>query len=92
MTFAAVPALETGGFAQWSTVARAPVYDPRDVPVDGKAGAMLGMSMTEKTGGSDVRSNTTLAMPLSGRGDGAFALRGHKWWVTAAAAAPRAGK
>lgn len=82
MTFAGVPALEAGGLARWAALARTPVYDPRDVPTEDKAGAMLGMSMTEKTGGSDVRSNTTTAAPLPGSSDsGAYSLRGHKWCV-----------
>ena len=80
--FSCVPALEAGGLQKWATLARTPVYDPRDVPTEDKTSAMFGMSMTEKSGGSDVRSNTTTATGLrggEGEGGGAFALRGHKW-------------
>ena len=53
-------------------------YDGRLVP--GKAGALFGMAMTEKQGGSDVRANTTVALPT---GDGHYALTGHKWFCSA---------
>jgi hypothetical protein len=61
-------------------------YDPRDVPVSEKKGATIGMSMTEKQGGSDVRANTTTAVPLvDGRvGPGeAYRIHGHKWFTSA---------
>ncbi len=59
-------------------------YDPRDVPVQDKASVWLGMGMTEKQGGSDVRANTTVATPTGagGRG-GEYLLRGHKWFFSA---------
>lgn len=59
-------------------------YDPRDAPVAGKASMWLGMGMTEKQGGSDVRANTTMARPVAagGRG-GEYLLRGHKWFFSA---------
>lgn len=59
-------------------------YDPRDLPVADKASMWLGMGMTEKQGGSDVRANTTVAMPVhaGGRG-GEYLLRGHKWFFSA---------
>lgn len=44
--------------------ATTPVYDSRDVPISEKQGITMGMSMTEKQGGSDVRTNTTFAIPL----------------------------
>ncbi len=53
-------------------------YDGRLIP--GKPGAVLGMAMTEKQGGSDVRANTTRAVPLGG---GRYALTGHKWFCSA---------
>lgn len=56
-------------------------YDPRNLPVEQKTGATIGMSMTEKQGGSDVRANTTMAVPVvSGEvGQGkAYHLTGHK--------------
>ncbi|MUG03809.1 DNA alkylation response protein, partial [Bacillus tequilensis] len=59
--------------------AAAPHYDPREVPAVEKAGITLGMGMTEKQGGSDVRANTTRATP-----DGtAWRLVGHKWFFSA---------
>jgi len=53
-------------------------YDERLVA--GKPGAVFGMAMTEKQGGSDVRANTTRAVPL---GEGTYALTGHKWFCSA---------
>lgn len=61
-------------------------YDPRSAPVDSKPGVTIGMSMTEKQGGSDVRANTTMATPVdpSKRGIGAgYHLVGHKWFTSA---------
>ncbi len=59
-------------------------YDPRDVPVHEKASIWVGMGMTEKQGGSDVRANTTVATPVAGGGRGAeYLLRGHKWFFSA---------
>src|SRR6185437_6877913 len=55
-------------------------YDPRDVPVADKAGITLGMGMTEKQGGSDVRANTTRAEPIDGE---RYRLIGHKWFFSA---------
>ncbi|CAN0617439.1 putative acyl-CoA dehydrogenase AidB [Burkholderia multivorans] len=59
-------------------------YDPRDVPVSAKRSIWLGMGMTEKQGGSDVRANATRATPAGpgGRG-GEYLLRGHKWFFSA---------
>jgi len=90
MTYAATPALraaEVPSVAEaWLPRLRARVYDPRDVPLDQKAGCVVGMSMTEKQGGSDVRSNTTVATPVhAGRaGPGEqYTLIGHKWFTSA---------
>ncbi|MEJ1094966.1 MULTISPECIES: acyl-CoA dehydrogenase family protein [unclassified Pseudoxanthomonas] len=82
MTHAAVPVLrrETA-LREWADKAAAPVYDPRDIPIAEKAGVTLGMGMTEKQGGSDVRSNTTVATPLAREGE--YALTGHKWFFSA---------
>ncbi|MBO0902729.1 acyl-CoA dehydrogenase family protein [Jiella sonneratiae] len=55
-------------------------YDPGIKPASEKAGVTLGMGMTEKQGGTDVRANTTRAVP---RGDGTFAVTGHKWFMSA---------
>ncbi|MFI8718453.1 isovaleryl-CoA dehydrogenase [Stenotrophomonas sp. NPDC077464] len=81
MTHAAVAVLRQDPLlAEWADKAAAPVYDPRDVPMADKAGITLGMGMTEKQGGSDVRSNTTRAEL---REDGSYALVGHKWFFSA---------
>jgi putative acyl-CoA dehydrogenase len=81
MTHAAVAVLRQDPLlAEWAEKAAAPVYDPRDVPMADKAGITLGMGMTEKQGGSDVRSNTTRAEL---RDDGSYALVGHKWFFSA---------
>jgi putative acyl-CoA dehydrogenase len=82
MTHAAVPALRREpALAEWADKAAAPQYDPREVPIGDKAGVTVGMGMTEKQGGSDVRANTTRATPLSI--DGEYALTGHKWFFSA---------
>ncbi|MET4679227.1 isovaleryl-CoA dehydrogenase [Stenotrophomonas rhizophila] len=81
MTHAAVAVLrQDPSLAVWAEKAAAPHYDPRDVPIADKAGITLGMGMTEKQGGSDVRSNTTRAEPQA---DGGYALVGHKWFFSA---------
>ncbi len=87
MTFAAVPALRTTPAlaAQWVPKITARHYDPRNVPDAQKAGLTIGMAMTEKQGGSDVRANTTRAYPVgaaSGPG-AAYELVGHKFFVSA---------
>jgi putative acyl-CoA dehydrogenase len=82
MTHAAVPVLRREpSLGDWADKAAAPHYDPRDVAIADKAGITLGMGMTEKQGGSDVRGNTTIATPSSG-GD-VYALVGHKWFFSA---------
>ncbi|NDZ82875.1 DNA alkylation response protein [Streptomyces sp. SID10853] len=59
-------------------------YDPRLIAPGRKAGLTFGMGMTEKQGGSDVRSNTTRAVPLPSDPDGrAHLLTGHKWFFSA---------
>ena len=82
MTFAAVPALlaEPGVAAEWLPRILSGAYDPRMRPAGCKGGATIGMAMTEKQGGSDVRTNTTTATP---DGDGAYVLHGHKWFCSA---------
>ena len=78
MTFAAVPALGGLGVGAAAVVAR--TYDGSLRPAD-KAGATCGMAMTEKQGGSDVRANTTVAVPLGVEGE--YSLTGHKWFCSA---------
>src|SRR5208282_379971 len=72
MTFAATPCLklEPGLADEWLPKIQARVYDPRNVPADQKQGVTIGMAMTEKQGGSDVRANTTRAIPVGAEGGG----------------------
>jgi len=86
MSHAAVPALrvDEGVAAEWLPGLLASRYDSRLIPAPGKAGLTIGMAMTEKQGGSDVRANTTRAMALSEPGSGQiYRLRGHKWFCSA---------
>src|SRR6202012_388377 len=70
--------------AQWLPKIQARIYDPRNVPADQKQGVTIGMAMTEKQGGSDVRANTTRAIPVGVEGPGqAYELVGHKFFVSA---------
>ncbi|WP_133500442.1 isovaleryl-CoA dehydrogenase [Cognatilysobacter terrigena] len=81
MTHAAVPVLRREPtLREWADKAAAPHYDAREVPIADKRGVTLGMGMTEKQGGSDVRSNATTATPQA---DGSYALVGHKWFFSA---------
>ena len=81
MTYAAVPALaaDPALAAAWVPRVLAARYDPAARPAAEKAGATIGMAMTEKQGGSDVRANTTRAEP---DGEG-WRLVGHKWFCSA---------
>jgi putative acyl-CoA dehydrogenase len=86
MTYSAVPALRAQPelAEEWEPRLRSNEYDPRLVKADEKAGCLSGMAMTEKQGGSDVRANTTIAVPLNGGGPGAeYELTGHKWFCSA---------
>ncbi len=68
---------------EWEPRILSSEYDPRDVPATQKSGALAGMGMTEKQGGSDVRANTTVARPLDGGGPGAeYEITGHKWFFS----------
>ncbi|WP_180002947.1 MULTISPECIES: acyl-CoA dehydrogenase family protein [unclassified Acinetobacter] len=59
-------------------------YDERDMPIAQKKSIWLGMGMTEKQGGSDVRANETIAVPVAETGRGkAYLLTGHKWFFSA---------
>ena len=81
MTFAAAPALkhQPDLAAEWIPRITATAYDPRHVPAAEKSACTMGMAMTEKQGGSDVRANTTRAEP-----DGSeYLLTGHKWFCSA---------
>jgi len=82
MTYAAVPVLRHDPelAARYEPGLRSRVYHPGLAEPSGKAGLLAGMSMTEKQGGSDVRSGTTVATPSS---DGTYTLVGHKWFTSA---------
>ncbi|MCC0066890.1 MAG: acyl-CoA dehydrogenase family protein [Rhodovulum sp.] len=81
MTYAGVPALAAAPeiAAEWVPRLLSTAYDPASRPAPEKSGATLGMAMTEKQGGSDVRSNATRAIP-DGSG---YRLTGHKWFCSA---------
>ncbi|WP_046496839.1 acyl-CoA dehydrogenase family protein [Streptomyces odonnellii] len=83
MTHAAVPALraEPALAAEWEPRLTSHRYEPGLRPAAEKAGALFGMGMTEKQGGSDVRANTTGARPLDAEGE--YLLTGHKWFCSA---------
>lgn len=86
MTYACVPALQHQPdlAATWLPRITAPDYDPRHVPAWDKVGNTIGMGMTEKQGGSDVRANTTRAHPVAAAGPGRlYELVGHKWFFSA---------
>ncbi|NYH17614.1 isovaleryl-CoA dehydrogenase [Paraburkholderia bryophila] len=86
MTFASIPVLqrEPALFDKLRDKLYARDHDPRDVPLSHKGSAMIGMGMTEKQGGSDVRSNQTRAYATAGSGRGAaYRLVGHKWFFSA---------
>jgi len=82
MTYASVPALRHSPelAAQYEPLLTATEYHPGLRPPLSKRGLLAGMSMTEKQGGSDVRANTTRAVPA---GDGSYRLTGHKWFTSA---------
>ncbi|MCU7945491.1 MAG: acyl-CoA dehydrogenase family protein [Candidatus Thiodiazotropha sp. (ex Cardiolucina cf. quadrata)] len=86
MTFAAVPAIrhQANIAEEWLPKITTNQYDPRNIPFFEKQGLTIGMAMTEKQGGSDVRSNTTYAYPLASTGPGEpYELVGHKWFCSA---------
>ena len=82
MTYASIAALRTApDLAEfWKPRVTARQYDRRSIPAAEKSGVTIGMAMTEKQGGSDVRSNTTQAEPAN---DGSYVLTGHKWFCSA---------
>ena len=84
MTYAAVPALraEPAVAEVWIPRILAGRYDPASRPAHEKSGVTIGMAMTEKQGGSDVRANTTRAEPAQ-EGTGWYRLTGHKWFCSA---------
>ena len=82
MTFAAMQVMRNDASlaAEWEPKLLADAYDPRPLHLSQKRAVTVGMAMTEKQGGSDLRSNQTVATQLS---DGAYALEGHKWFCSA---------
>ncbi len=86
MTFAAIPALrlQPDLAAVWEPKITSRVYDPRNVPIEQKQGVTLGMGMTEKQGGSDVRSNTTRAYAVGQGGP----VRRMNWSATSSSSPP----
>lgn len=85
MTYASSPVLARHAAmlpdaAAWLSRIHANDYDARELPVSAKHSALIGMGMTERQGGSDVRANMTRAVPQS---DGAWGITGHKWFFSA---------
>ena len=87
MTYSVIPALKHNPDleAQWLPKVLSNQYDDRDIPIDQKLGGTIGMFMTEKQGGSDVRANSTRAKPVSSSvGNGSeYLLTGHKYFCSA---------
>jgi putative acyl-CoA dehydrogenase len=86
MTYSAIPALRQQPeiAAEWEPRLTSLSYEGELRPAADKPGALCGMGMTEKQGGSDVRANTTTATPLNGGGPGAeYEIEGHKWFMSA---------
>lgn len=86
MTFACAPTLlkQPDIAKEWLPKITARRYDPRNISWQDKQGLTIGMAMTEKQGGSDVRSNTTRAYPIGAGGPGqAYQLVGHKFFMSA---------
>ncbi|ATE59229.1 isovaleryl-CoA dehydrogenase [Thauera sinica] len=82
MTHAAVPVLarDFGLIEPWVRLAQSTRHDPRFLPAASKRGVLIGMGVTERQGGSDVRANISRAEPA---GDGWYRLTGHKWFMSA---------
>ncbi|HKW55723.1 MAG TPA: isovaleryl-CoA dehydrogenase [Candidatus Acidoferrum sp.] len=83
MTFSAIAALRADSelAAEWEPRILSPVYDPRVLPAPEKSGVLVGMGMTEKQGGSDVRANTTRAERVGNSRE--YLITGHKWFCSA---------
>ena len=86
MSYAVTPALRANPavHAAWGAKLAAATYDPRFMPAAQKSALTMGMGMTEKQGGSDVRANTTRAVPDGHDAWGArWRITGHKWFMSA---------
>jgi putative acyl-CoA dehydrogenase len=81
MTYSAIPVLrrDPARWAQWGELVSSSQYDGRQIPASDKTGATVGMAMTEKQGGSDLRQTQTTA---SANGDGTWSIVGHKWFFS----------
>jgi putative acyl-CoA dehydrogenase len=86
MSFAVVATLQNDPalLGEWAPLIDQAAYDPRPVNAKEKTAITIGMAMTEKQGGSDLRANTTRAVPASSRrGPGApYLITGHKWFFS----------
>jgi putative acyl-CoA dehydrogenase len=82
MTYGAIAAMRRDAWLKRHWVARIVTreYDPRDIPIEHKRGGLIGMGMTEKQGGSDVRANSSRATRSA---DGSYRITGHKWFFSA---------
>jgi putative acyl-CoA dehydrogenase len=82
MTYGAIAAMRREPLLERDWVPRLLTreYDARDIPIEHKTGGLIGMGMTEKQGGSDVRANTTRALRSA---DGSYRITGHKWFFSA---------
>jgi putative acyl-CoA dehydrogenase len=82
MTYGAIAAMRRDAWLERNWVPRLLTreYDSRDIPIEHKRGGLVGMGMTEKQGGSDVRANTTRAVRSA---DGSYRITGHKWFFSA---------
>lgn len=86
MAYSSLPALRLVPAirAEWEASLLAEAYDPRPIPIAEKAAVTMGMALTEKQGGSDLRANATRAVPVIGGGPGGeYRLTGHKWFCSA---------
>jgi putative acyl-CoA dehydrogenase len=82
MTYGAIAAMRRDAWLErhWVPYVVTREYDARDIPIEHKRGGLIGMGMTEKQGGSDVRANTTRALRSA---DGSYRITGHKWFFSA---------
>ncbi|MGM0584987.1 MAG: acyl-CoA dehydrogenase family protein [Pseudomonadota bacterium] len=81
MTYSAIPVLQKDAehWTKWGELVTSARHDPRQIRAADKTGATVGMAMTEKQGGSDLRRTQTQAEP---NGDGTWSLVGHKWFFS----------
>ncbi|MEA2860482.1 MAG: putative acyl-CoA dehydrogenase [Methylobacteriaceae bacterium] len=81
MTYSAIPVLrrDPARWAEWGNLITSNKYDSRQIRASDKTGATVGMAMTEKQGGSDLRQTQTRAEPNR---DGTYSLVGHKWFFS----------